>query len=155
MSKYAFFLLLNILWWQQDSGINLLIDKSGLPLISYCDLVREADLYKNKPVRVKASYFTSYHGAFFYDLACNELSKRARAVLTCENEESCKALRETLDRHLKGNIREKRVELIVVGIFRGPSIYGKPSANSEGFRFELEFNKIEKVIPIPIDTPWP
>lgn len=151
----AFFLLLNVLWWQQDSGINLLINKSGLPLIPYCDLIREPYLYNNKTVRVKASYITSYHGAFFYDLACRELNQRARSVLTCENEESCKTLRETLDRHLKGNIREKRVELIVVGLFRGPDTYGKPSTDSEGFRFELEFNKIERVIPIPADTPWP
>jgi hypothetical protein len=72
-------------------------------------------------------------------------------VFSCNDEESCKKLRETID----GALILGRAELTVVGRFKGPGAYAKPSPGSEGFRFELEFNKIEKAVGIPANAPWP
>ena len=121
----------------------------------YCDLIAHPELHNNKIVRVKASYFSGRHGGFFYALDCDGLGKRAHSVLSCDNEESCKKLREVIDNALTGGLTRGRAELTVVGRFKGPGVYAKPSPNSEGFRFELEFHKIEKAAPIPPNTPWP
>jgi hypothetical protein len=130
-------LLLNMLWGQQEAAISSSAGQDATLTVSYCDLIAHPEQYKDKIVRVKASYFTGRHAGFFYDLECDGLSKRAHSALSCGDEESCKNLRETIDKVLAGGITMSRAELTVIGRFKGPGAYGKISPNDKGLRFEL------------------
>lgn len=155
MNAYSLLLALNLLFGQPETTLVTQGNKDKIPLLSYCDLIANPELHDNKIVRVKVSYYTGFEGGFFYDLACDEVDKRAYSAFYCDDEKACKKLRETLNKSLTGNVLEGRVELVIVGRFRGPGAYGKTHPLQEGFRFQLDVNRIEKTITIPSNTPWP
>jgi hypothetical protein len=41
-----------------------------IPTVSYCELVRDAERYNDKVVRVHAQYRTGFERSYLYDLAC-------------------------------------------------------------------------------------
>jgi len=92
---------------------------SDIPTVSFCELINSQDKYKNKIVRVRATYITSFEWTALYDLKCADKNKKPedkyiRPTLDCEVEKTCKALQMKLINglhHSSGN----RVELLMTG----------------------------------------
>lgn len=164
MNASTLFLLLSTVFMQQEAGINLLVNKSGLPLVTYCELVNNPEQFKGKLVRVKVSYWSGYHGGFLYDLACDGKDKRADMdwmcdertnCWGCDQRPTCDEFRKALARNLRGGFPERRVELIVIARFGSDGGYGKLAPYFEGFRYRLDVEKIERTFPISSEVPWP
>lgn len=164
MNTSILFLLLSTVFIQQEAGINLLVNKSGLPLVTYCELVTNPEKFKDKLVRVKVSYWTGRHGGFLYDMACDGKGKRAvmdwmcderTDCWVCDQRPTCDEFRKALARNLRRFGLEGRVELIVIGRFGSDGGYGKLVPYHEGFRYQLDVEKIERTFPISSDLPWP
>lgn len=151
MNTLVMLLFFSVALNQRPASTDSLGGLEEVPTVSYCDLITNPQAYSGKMVRIKASYFSGRHTGFFYDLDCDGVTKRTHAVLSCNDEEFCKKLVGIID----GALISGRAELTVVGKFKGLGGYGKLSPSAEGFRFELEFNKIEKASGIPASVPWP
>src|SRR6266404_1286583 len=124
-----------------------------IPTVSFCDLVTHPELYVNKLVRVRASYFANFESNMLYDLGCKNKENHVWFMLDCGTDESCKAVRETLDKNLKGDpFSGMRVELIVVGRLKCPKA-GHRYGVQNGFRLGFAVTRIEQAIPIPENTP--
>ncbi len=144
MKGSALFLLLSLTLAQQEPGINLLANKSGLPLMTYCELVNNPEQFDGKVVRVQATYLSTWHGGYLYSPACEGKDKHANLDLACNDEDSCKALRKTLSYNLPIDFFERHGEMIFIGRFGSAGGYGKLVSYHEGFKFQLEVEKIER-----------
>ncbi len=124
-----------------------------IPTVSFCDLVAQPKLYANKVVRVRASYFANFESNMLYDLVCNSKENHIWFMLDCGSDESCKAMRDTLNKNLEGDpFSGMRVELVIVGRLKRPKS-GHRYGVQDGFRLAFAVMRIEQAISIPSDTP--
>ena len=73
--------------------------------------------------------------------ACDEVGKYANLVWSCNDEDSCDALRKTLGHNMQDFFQG---EMILIGRFGSAGGYGKLVSYHEGFPFQLEVEKIER-----------
>jgi len=122
---------------------------SDLPILSYCELVNNADKYDGKIVRVKTEIKTGNHGEYLYDSNCPADEKiktyyDATAAIFYDNSKDQEQIKQ---------IRDKRkilrwtdpVEVITTGKFRK----NKPTQNDSGLDrnavFHFVFFSLESV----------
>ncbi len=142
MKESMLFLLMSFTLAQQEPGINLLANQSGLPLVTYCELVNNPEQFDGKVVRVQATYYrSSQHGGYLMNRACDEDDKHANLRLSCNDEDSCNALRKTLSHNMQDFFQG---EMILIGRFGSAGDYGKLVYYHEGLKFQLEVEKIER-----------
>lgn len=151
MKESVLFLLLSFTLAQQEPGINLLTNKSGLPLVTYCELVNNPEQFDGKVVRVQATYLSTWHGGYLYNRACEGKEKHANLELSCKDKDSCDVLRKMLSNNL--DFVERQGEMIFIGRFGSAGGYGKLVSYHEGFPFQLEVEKIERNFLIPNKRP--
>jgi hypothetical protein len=126
-----------------------------MPTVYFCDLVAHPELYENKIVRVRASYFANFESNLLYDLECNSKENHVWFMLDCDTDESCKAMRDILNKNLEGDpFSGMRVELVIVGQLKRPKSDHRQGMQN-GFRLEFAVTRIEQAIPIPLNTPMP
>jgi hypothetical protein len=126
-----------------------------IPTVPFCDLVARPELYDNKVVRVRASYFANFESDMFYDLKCNNKENYVWPILDCDTDESCKAMRDILNKNLEGDpFSGMRVELVMVGRLKRAKS-GHRYGVQDGFRLGFAVTRIEQAIPIPSKTPMP
>ena len=84
--------------------------------VLFCDLIKHADKYENKLVRLRASFASNFESAVLYDSDCNDRGNQVEFILDCPSTGSCKEMQETLDRSLKGDpFSGMRVDLVMIG----------------------------------------
>jgi hypothetical protein len=132
------------------------LPEQEIPTVKHCDLVNYPERYDQKIVRTQTSYFGTFDSAFLYDLTCNDKEHYTLPALDCQTDESCKPMQDIFNKNLEGDpFSGERVELIIVGRFKGPDKSGRRYGGQREFRFRFEIQRIEKAIPIPEKTPWP
>src|SRR5262245_2290120 len=110
--------------------------------VAFCDLVTEPSKYDGKVVRVNAIFFVFHHD-FLYDPDCNGRSNYIHPRLDCDSEDSCKKLRDSLDKNASYIIKS-RTSITAVGKFKGPGDSNQRYGIGSAFQFELDIKYIEK-----------
>ena len=91
--------------------------------VVFCDLVKQAETYKNKLVRVRASFILNFESNVLYDVDCYDKDSPVELILDCPSESSCKELQENLDKSLNGDpFSGMRADLVIVGRLRGVKV---------------------------------
>jgi hypothetical protein len=141
-------------------------DFSGVPTISYCDLVKEPASYDQKVVRVKAVYVVGFEGSLFYDAVCgggNTWVKFDPSFEKATKSNILKRFRRLADaspiRTRGGGINypERMVEILAVGRFEGvkPTYklgsrsYSSGFGHLNGYDFQFTVLSIEEVNAVP------
>lgn len=150
MKVIVLVLLLSFTLAPQEPAINLLANKSGLPLVTYCELVNNAEQFNGKLVRVRVTYFSGiHHGGYLFNKGCDDKEKYANLELSCHDEDSC----DTLRKNLSFNLFYNHGNMILIGRFGSAGGYGKLMSYHKGFKFQLKVEKVERDFLIPNDRP--
>jgi hypothetical protein len=115
---------------------------SSMPVIAYCDLVRDATGYENTIVRVRGIYSFHSENSSLDDPSCR--SENACAWIESEPysrfDDSLKALYDTYGTRMKSG---GNAEVIFLGKFSRPSDEGYGHLN--GCRYQLSVMKVEEM----------
>jgi hypothetical protein len=114
----------------------------SLPLLQYCDLLRNATHYENKVIRVKGVYSVGMENSSLYDPQCRF---DFEDPFTWVESEPYSGLLEALT---SANIwRDDRAEVVFLGKFYGPNENGYGHLN--GYRYKLSVMKVEQLKRLP------
>jgi hypothetical protein len=84
--------------------------------VPFCDLIKQAETYENKLVRVRASFVSNFESAVLYDSGCNDKGNQVEFILDCSGDGSCKEMQEILSKDLKGDpFSGMRADLVMLG----------------------------------------
>lgn len=61
--------------------------------VLFCDLIKDAERYENKLVRVRPSFVVNFESIVLYDSRCNERGNQVELTLDCSSDENCKEMR--------------------------------------------------------------
>src|SRR5690242_2933921 len=62
--------------------------------VAFCDLVKQAETYENKLVRVRASFISNFESNVLYDVDCYDKDTQVELILDCPSDSSCKEMQE-------------------------------------------------------------
>jgi len=115
---------------------------ASMPVIPYCDLVRDSARYENKIVRVRGVYSFNMENSTLDDPTCR--SENAWTWIESEPysrfDESMKAFYDTYGARMKSR---GNAEVIFLGKFSGPSDEGYGHLN--GCQYRLSLMKVEEM----------
>lgn len=122
--------------------------------ISFCDLVRQPNLYNQRVVRTEAIMIVGYEQSYLYDPACNSADTWSWA----ERGETYKSIPETealLDSLLNQEDGQgaRRARVTIVG--RLDASPGKRYGHLDQFRSQFLITHIERVEQLAGNVPWP
>jgi hypothetical protein len=123
--------------------------------VVFCELVKQAETYENKLVRMRASFISNFESNVLYDVDCYDKDTQVESILDCPTESLCKEIQETLGKSLKGDpFSGMRADLVMVGRLR---IVKVPSegARKRGISLTFGVTQIETTIPMPPQNPIP
>ena len=113
---------------------------SGLPVIPYCDVVREASTYNNHLVCVRGIYSFNMENSALDDPACR-------------NEDSWTWVESEPSSNFMGSSpelqRNQPAEVVFLGRFSGPSNEGYGHLN--GYRYNLLVWRVDEMKPLPLN----
>jgi hypothetical protein len=129
--------------------------------VQFCDLIRNPDQYENKLVLLRVSYVsTTPDWEALYDLNCADKEKAPkdkyiRPKLDCNDENSCKEIRDVISRNLELHKSGSwRCEFIMTGrLERRKLDQGNIFTGNFPLRFAIK--SIEQAIRIPPEIPMP
>ena len=123
--------------------------------VVFCDLVKQAETYKNKLVRVRASFISNFESNVLYDVDCYDKDTQVELILDCPSEGSCKEMQEILGKSLKGDpFSGMRADLVMVGRLRSVKVPSE-GARERGISLTFGVTLIETTIPMPPQNPIP
>jgi hypothetical protein len=111
-------------------------ERQNVPIISYCDLLKDQKLYDGKLVRLKASWRFGFETTCLYDPQCSELPK---AWLEFGDEKDL--CRETAAKRTVPVQSDKEAEVTVTGTLQGPGRYG----HLGDYQFKFVVQCLEKI----------
>ncbi len=94
-------------------------DQNAVASLSYCDLLKNPDLYAGKQVRVRASWQFGFETTFIYDRQC-PLSPKAWLEFVSDDE----ACPQTKQNRSLPTQSDKEADVTVVGRLYGPGRHG-------------------------------
>jgi hypothetical protein len=141
-------ILLTVLFagsYQQSKPVN----SESIPTVSYCELIRNSNLYVGKMVRVRATWEYGFEWTFLYDREC--LNKNNRAWVEFENEdELCSASKKNLKK-LKDKGFTNKADVIMVGKLSGPE--GGRKYGDGGYSFQFVVTCLEYANSVQFNVP--
>lgn len=114
---------------------------SGLPVIPYCDLVRNSSNYDNQIIRVRGIYYFNMENSALDDPDCR--SQDAWTWVQSEPYSNFGQSSEPLKRN-------QPAQVVFLGRFSGPDKPGYGHLNS--YRFKLSVMRVEEIKPVPWDA---
>jgi hypothetical protein len=117
---------------------------SSLPMIQYCDLIRDSSRYENQIIRVKGIYSVSMENSSLDDPSCG--GQNAFTWVVSEPYSSFEAALSAAKVW-----RDDRAEVVLLGKFYGPTHEGYGHLN--GYRYKLSVMKVEEMKRLPANAP--
>jgi hypothetical protein len=118
----------------------------SVPTISYCELIREPELYEGKLVRVSATWYYGFERSSLYHRECMDPENSAWLVFV-EEAKGCKRT-DKITKKLTNDSANK-ADVVVLGTLSGGGRYGHM------FYYHRQFvvTCLEKAKQIPADAP--
>jgi hypothetical protein len=116
-----------------------------IPVVSYCELVNNAEKFDQKFVRVKAIYSRGFESSIFYDESC-ENNKVSWVNLNAGYEKNTDSyLLKRFRKMIKGSNREKprEFELSMVGKFDGKRQASTLKTPAKTFTFSVGYGHLD------------
>lgn len=114
---------------------------SDLPVIPYCDLVRNSSNYDNQIIRVRGIYYFNMENSALENPACR--SQDAWTWVVAEPYSN-------FDRSSEPLKRNQPAQVVFLGRFFGPDKQGYGHLN--GYRFKLSVMRVEEMKPLAPDA---
>jgi hypothetical protein len=112
--------------------------------VEFCHLVTHPESFRDRLVRVRAIFESTFEWRRLYDDACRSSKNYVWPVFECDTIESCERFREQLKKDMIGDpFSGKRVAVALLGRFRESNNPKRGFGVQPGLRFQLEILKIE------------
>jgi hypothetical protein len=148
MKLYSLVIVL-LLSWLPSQAQNRAIESSGIPTITFCDLIQNPDLYDGKEVRFRATYLANSEVAAFGDPNCSSKENRTWAEFDGTSIKSSsgteiyqKVKEQILCGHCVATNHWRETEMLVTGIFNGSDI-GQGRLGE--YRFMVTVKNVEEI----------
>lgn len=112
--------------------------------VEFCHLVTRPELFRDRLVRVKAVFESTFEWRRLYDDTCRSSKNYVWPVFECDTIESCEKIRQLLKKDMIGDpFTGKRVAVVLLARFRESNNPKRGFGVQPGLRFQLEIVKIE------------
>ena len=112
--------------------------------VEFCELVTAPQSFRDRLVRVRAVFETTFEWRRLYDDACLSSKNYVWPVFECDTIESCERFRLLLKKNMTGDpFSGQRVIVVLLGRFRETNNPKRGYGVQSGLRFQLEISKIE------------
>jgi hypothetical protein len=118
----------------------------SVPTISYCELLREPNLYQGKLVRIAATWNYGFEWSYLYHRECMEQRNKAWVEFV-DDEEGCPQT-EKVSKRLKDGF-DNKADVVAVGTLSGGGGY----RHMNGYKYQFTIKCLEKAKQIPADVP--
>ena len=116
------------------------------PTISYCELLREPNLYQGKLVRVAATWNYGFEWSYLYHRECMSRENKAWVEFVDEDEECPQTNKVSM--RLKDGF-DNKADVVAVGTLAGGGGYG----HMNGHQYQFTIKCLEKAKQIPANVP--
>jgi hypothetical protein len=112
--------------------------------VEFCDLVTHPESFRDRLVRVKAVYETTFEWHRLYHNACRSSKNYVWPVFECDTIEACEKFRQQIKKDMIGDpFSGKRVAVVLLARFRESNNPKRGFGVQGGLKFQLEILKIE------------
>jgi len=112
--------------------------------VEFCYLVTHPESFRNRLVRVKAVFESTFEWRRLYDAACRSSKNYVWPVFECDTIESCEKFRELLKKDMIGDpFSGQIVAVVLLARFRESNNPKQGFGVQGGLQFQLEILKIE------------
>ncbi|HKP84133.1 MAG TPA: hypothetical protein VJT69_19100 [Pyrinomonadaceae bacterium] len=112
--------------------------------VEFCHLVTHPESFRDRLVRVKAVFESTFEWSRLYDDACRSSKNYVWPKFECDTIESCEKFRHQLKKDMVGdNFNGKRVAVVLLARFRESNNSKRGFGVQGGLPFQLEILKIE------------
>ncbi len=124
----------------------------GYQAVDFCDLVRHADQYNGKTVKVTATYAGGLEGASFSDDACKKSETESEAQVTAnakftgsssETAEAFKKLSKFLDKN-----KTHQAEVTMIAVFTDEFSSNRIKGGADFSRYTLQVKRLLAIEPV-------
>ncbi len=112
--------------------------------VEFCQLVTHPESFRDRLVRVRAVFESTFEWQRLYDDACRSSKNYVWPVFECDTIESCEKFRQLLKKDMIGDpFSGKRVAVLLLARFRESKNPKRGFGVQGGLRLQLEILKIE------------
>ena len=114
--------------------------------ISFCEILREPNLYQGKLVRVAATWKYGFEWSYLYHHECMSQGNKAWVEFVDEEEECPQT--DKVSKRLKNGF-DKKADVVAVGTLAAGGGYG----HLNGYRYQFTIKCLERAKQIPVNVP--
>ena len=127
-----------------STSVQLLNVQEPIEDVEFCHLVTHPESFRDRLVRVRAVFESTFEWRRLYDDACRGAKNYVWPVFECDTIESCEKFSQRLKKDMIGDpFSGKRVAVVLLGRFRESNNPKRGFGVQGGLQFQLEILKIE------------